>query len=126
MPATAGPVQHARARLEAMRKLLRSCLASLPVTARWGASGIDSAARSWLRASGSPYVGELDAIAALLKESGVYMLNTSYEWGCTTLAAPSPDGRHAHLLRMLDWNLDEPAGMSKWSAKAGRPASSTT
>ncbi|GLS23845.1 hypothetical protein GCM10007874_68660 [Labrys miyagiensis] len=101
-----GPVAHARVRVPTMRALLQSCLSSLPSVAQWGVAGLDAAAHKWLVASGSAYVGEMDAIAALLPEKGVYLLNAAYEWGCTTLAAPAPDQRSARLLRTLDWNFD--------------------
>ncbi len=101
-----GLVEHAKARVATMRALLKSCLASLPSAAQWGVTGLDEAARKWLIASGSAYVGEMDAIAALLPEKGVYLLNASYEWGCTTLAAPAPDHQSARLLRTLDWDFD--------------------
>lgn len=33
----------------------------------------------------------------------MHLLNASYEWGCTSLAAPAPEGGSARLLRTLDW-----------------------
>ena len=45
----------------------------------------------------------MDAIAAIAGAAGVHLLNTSYEWGCTALAAPAPTGDSARLLRTLDW-----------------------
>ncbi|CAM5767886.1 hypothetical protein LMIY3S_02313 [Labrys miyagiensis] len=101
-----GPVAHARARVPVMSALLKACLGSLPAAMQWGVDGLDAAAHRWLIASGSAYVGEMDAIAALLSEKGVYLLNAAYEWGCTTLAAPAPDGSSARLLRTLDWDFD--------------------
>jgi hypothetical protein len=101
-----GLVAYAKARVQVMHALLTSCLASLPSVAERGVTGLDAAARQWLVASGSPYIGEMDAIAALIADKGVYLLNASYEWGCTTLAAPAHDNRSARLLRTLDWDFD--------------------
>ena len=33
------------------------------------------------------------------------MLNLSFEWTCTSGAAPSPDGHGNRMLRVLDWRL---------------------
>ncbi len=62
-----------------------------------GVRAADVVSRGWLRRVGNPYLGELDAMAALLGEPGLHLLNVSYEWGCTTGTA---DGL---LLRTLDW-----------------------
>lgn len=101
-----GPVAHARARLEAMRSLLRSCLVSIPAAAHGEVDLLDHAARAWLLASPSPYIGEIETIAGLLPMPGAFLINAAYEWGCTTLAAAAPDGRSARLLRTLDWDFD--------------------
>lgn len=47
---------------------------------------------------------ELAAIAEAVAEPGAWLLNFSYEWGCTTAGAPEPDGS-PRLLRALDWTL---------------------
>jgi hypothetical protein len=101
-----GPVGHARARLAIMRALLKSCLGTLPSLEQWGVVGLDAAARKWLAATGSAYIAEIDDIAGLLPEKGVFLINAAYEWGCTTLAAPAPDGKSARLFRTLDWDFD--------------------
>src|SRR5215211_6583958 len=46
----------------------------------------DRVARRWLARSRSPYLAELDAIAAHTRTAGTYAINLSYEYGCTTLA----------------------------------------
>lgn len=101
-----GPVAHARARQAAMHSLLRSCLVSIPAAAHGAVDQLDDAARAWLLDSPSPYVAEIEAIAALMPLPGAFLINAAYEWGCTTLAAPAPDGRSARLLRTLDWDFD--------------------
>jgi hypothetical protein len=62
---------------------------------------LDEAARHWLSRSRSPYVSEIAQIAATLGFSGVWLLNGSYEWGCTALAREE-DGA-PWLARTLDW-----------------------
>lgn len=97
------PATHAISRKGEVLGLAQSCVGPLTPVARLGLDGADILAGRWLRASGSPYVGELERIAEGTGVSGVHLLNASYEWGCTSLAAPSPDGGSARLLRTLDW-----------------------
>ena len=63
----------------------------------------DRVARRWLARSASPYLAELDAIAARAGIAGVYAINISYEYGCTTLARADAPGRAPTLRRTLDW-----------------------
>jgi hypothetical protein len=65
--------------------------------------GADRVSRTWLRTHRSPYLEEIEALAKRSKRPGAYFLNVNYEWGCTTAAKPSPDGRSTRLLRTLDW-----------------------
>src|SRR5580700_4880250 len=51
--------------------------------------------------SRSPYVAEIARIAAELNFSGIWLLNASYQWGCTARAVEQ-DGA-PWLLRTLDW-----------------------
>jgi hypothetical protein len=62
----------------------------------------DRAARHWLKRAENPYLGEIDAIAALAGKSGAYALNTSYEWCCTCGVGDDSQGG-VRLLRVLDW-----------------------
>ncbi len=98
-----GPVRHAaesRARAQALREealawFPRSLLALLPV--------LDRLAQRWLRRSQAPYVADIAAVAATLGYPGIWFLNNSYQWCCTTLAR---DEDAPWLLRTLDWPLD--------------------
>lgn len=63
----------------------------------------DSASRRWLSRWHEPYLREIDEIALRIDRPGAYFLNVSYEWGCTSSAEPTPDGRSARLIRVLDW-----------------------
>lgn len=80
---------------------------------RYTARGVrlaDRISRDWLERTANPYLPELERLAALLGEPGLFMLNLSYEWGCTTgidagtEAAGSRSG--PRLLRTLDWPFD--------------------
>jgi hypothetical protein len=64
---------------------------------------VDRVARRWLARSSSPFLAELDAIAAHTRVAGVYAINISYEYGCTTLACSDAPGRAPMLRRTLDW-----------------------
>ena len=63
----------------------------------------DRVARRWLARSRSPYLTELDAIAAHTRTAGTYAINLSYEYGCTTLARADTPGLAPTLRRTLDW-----------------------
>lgn len=67
---------------------------------RWA----DDRSRRWHARSNSPYGEAVDAVGRLLGRPGAFLLNYSYEWGCTTGAAD--DGEGATLLRTLDWPFD--------------------
>jgi hypothetical protein len=96
-----GPVRQAldgRARALALRD---DCLAWFPRPAAALLPALDRVARRWLIRSRSPYLGEITAIAAGLGFPGIWFLNGSYQWGCTTLAREE-DGI-PWLARTLDW-----------------------
>ena len=65
----------------------------------------DFLSRRWLKRNGSPYLAEIDTLATRAGRPGIYYLNVSYEWGCTTAARPAADGRSAVLQRTLDWDV---------------------
>jgi hypothetical protein len=96
-----GPLRHAalgRARARALRD---DCLTVFPRAVTPFLPALDGAARRWLARSCSPYVPEIAQIAATLGFSGVWLLNGSYQWGCTSLAREE-DGV-PWLARTLDW-----------------------
>ena len=67
---------------------------------------VDRLSRSWLDRNRSPYLTEIDALAEKSHAVGLYYLNVSYEFGCTTAAIPAPSGGAALLQRTLDWNVN--------------------
>lgn len=97
-----GPVRHAREAAERAKALCRDCAAWTPFSlALLLMPGLDRLARHWFRRSGSPYLGEIEAIAAVLGVSGIWFLNGAYQWGCTALAREEAGA--PWLARTLDW-----------------------
>jgi len=95
-----GPLRHAIEAREQARALRDECLAWFPAAARHLLPALDRVTRRWLRRSRSPYIVEIEAIAAALGFPGIWFLNGSYEWGCTSLAH---DDGAPWLVRTLDW-----------------------
>jgi len=83
------------------RRLRDDCLAFLPRAAVPLVPLLDAIMRRWFARSNSPYVEEITKISAALGFPGVWMLNGSYQWGCTSLAHEDGDG--VWLARTLDW-----------------------
>jgi hypothetical protein len=96
-----GPLDHARQHAEQARALRDACLAFFPVAAKPLVPALDWASRRWLSRSRSPYVAEIARIADALDFSGIWLLNASYQWGCTARAVEQ-DGA-PWLIRTLDW-----------------------
>jgi hypothetical protein len=95
-----GPVAIARAGAERMTEILRLARRN------WTPPALaitDRISHAWLKATANPYLGEIDAIAALAGARGAHVLNISYEWCCTSGVGVDPDGGN-RLLRVLDWN----------------------
>src|SRR4051794_41285575 len=96
-----GLVGHARNEPGRARALGDECLSWLPRPARAMLPALDAITRGWLRRSYSPYIADVEAIAATLGFPGIWFLNGSYQWGCTTVARDE-DGS-PWLARTLDW-----------------------
>jgi hypothetical protein len=96
-----GPVRHAKESATRARALRDDCLAFFPRAAAPLVPTLDGVARRWLTRSRSPYVPEIAQMAAALGFPGVWFLNGSYIWGCTSLAREE-DGA-PWLARTLDW-----------------------
>src|ERR1700760_872710 len=97
-----GPVRHAQENLARARALREACISFLPSFAGGPIiAALDGISRAWLKRSPSPYVDEVAAIAKSLDGPGVWFLNSSYQWGCTTLARE--EGGVNWLVRTLDW-----------------------
>ena len=65
----------------------------------------DRLSQEWAARADLPYLDEYAAVAAAVGQPGAWLLNFSYEWGCTAAIvfdAPSGGGR---LLRTMDWQM---------------------
>ena len=96
-----GPPRHASENVGRARALRDACLGILPQAAMPLVPLLDRASRGWLERSRSPYSAEIAKIAAALDFSGVWLLNASYQWGCTSLAVEQNGS--PWLVRTLDW-----------------------
>jgi hypothetical protein len=96
-----GPLRHAQECARRARALRDDCLAFFPRAATPLVPTLDGVARRWLTRSRSPYVPEIAQIAASLGFPGVWFLNGSYIWGCTSLACE--EAGSSWLARTLDW-----------------------
>jgi hypothetical protein len=92
---------HAERSAQRARALRDACLGFLPRVSHPLVPALDWASRHWLARSRSPYLDEIAQIAKALGFSGVWLLNASYQWACTSLAVEH-DGV-PWLLRTLDW-----------------------
>lgn len=95
-----GPVAHAGARHAAMLDLRDACFSAVPAPLRGVARPLDRISSAWLRRTPSPYVPEIARIAEIAGRPGVWFVNASYEWGCTTRIDVEP---LPVLRRTLDW-----------------------
>jgi hypothetical protein len=96
-----GTLEHARLSSAGARALRDACVNWFPSIARPLIPVGDWFARRWLMRSQSPYIGEVQAIAAALGFPGIWFLNGSYQWSCTSCARDE-DGA-PWLARTLDW-----------------------
>jgi hypothetical protein len=96
-----GPLRHAVDGRAQARALCDDCLSWLRPSARRLLPAMDALTRRWLLRSRSPYVAEVETIAATLGFPGIWFLNGSYVWGCT--AAARDEGGAPWLARTLDW-----------------------
>jgi len=108
-----GPPRHARQSSKEARALRDACLEIFPNAFLPLVPSLDRASRRWLERARSPYRPEIAQIAQQLDFSGVWLLNASYQWACTSLAADH-DGA-PWLLRTLDWPF---RGLGRYTAVA--------
>lgn len=92
--------------------LLDSATRGVPRTAL---TQLDRVSRQWLVRWNNAHLDEIDRVARLLNRPGAYFLSVNYEWGCTCRVGPSPDGRSARLVRVLDWRT---AGLGRYVVAA--------
>jgi hypothetical protein len=95
-----GTAQHARQSRERALALQRAVTAWFPRLIAGATPLLDRGAKRLLARAGSPYLDEVDAIAAILGVPGIWFLNGSYLWSCTSLARVE---EVPWLARTLDW-----------------------
>jgi hypothetical protein len=108
-----GPLRHAEQSAVEALALRDACLKFFP---RWVVPILpllDWAARRWLQRSRSPYLPEIARLAEILGVAGVWLLNASYQWACTSLAREE-DGV-PWLARTLDWPF---SGLGRYAVVA--------
>ena len=66
----------------------------------------DARSRHWSARSSSPYAEAVREVDRAFGRPGAFLLNYSYEWGCTTGAVDDPPIGGTTLLRTLDWPFD--------------------
>jgi len=96
-----GTLRHALEGCARARALRDTCVDWFPRAARPLVPVLDLFAKRWLMRSASPYVGEVREIAAALGFPGIWFLNGSYQWSCTSSARE--EGGEPWLMRTLDW-----------------------
>jgi hypothetical protein len=115
-----GPLCHALQNPAKTRALRDGCLGIFPRPVRPLVPSLDRISQRWLMRSCSPYVHEIEHIADALDISGVWLLNASMQWGCTSLACEQ-DGS-PWLVRTLDWpfhGLGRHTELAHMSGEAG-------
>jgi hypothetical protein len=121
-----GPVRYAQRSAERVRALRDACLAFFPRMMLPLVPKLDALSRRWLMRSRSPYVAEIEQIARSLGFSGVWLLNASYQWGCTARARD--ENGVPWLIRTLDWpfhGLGRHAEVARMRGAAGDFLSAT-
>ncbi len=66
----------------------------------------DDLSRAWAQKIDTPYGAAVEAVDAAMAQRGAWLLNHSYEWGCTSGAVADDTLGGATLLRTLDWPFD--------------------
>ncbi len=96
-----GLVRHAALSSARARVIRDHCLTFFPRPIAPLLPVLDRIGRRWLQRSDSPYVPEIAEIAATLGFPGVWLLNCTYQLGCTSVVREE-DGA-LWLARTLDW-----------------------
>src|SRR5262249_23277090 len=115
-----GPLRPATEGSGRARSLRDECFGWFPPPARPLLPLLDGLTRQWLSRSCSPYLAEISAIARTLGFPGVWLLNGSYQWACTS-AGRDEDGV-PWLARTLDWpfpGLGRHAEVAQMAGPAG-------
>ncbi len=98
-----GTLLHARECRERALALRETQLTWFPKSVRPLIPILDAVAQRWLTRSQSPYVEEVRAVADVFGFPGVWFLNSSYQWSCTSIGRE--EAGLPWLARTLDWHL---------------------
>lgn len=61
----------------------------------------DKKSHAWLAKTSNPFLHEIETFDSIIGLRGIYALNLSYEWGCTSGAYRNEDS--VGMMRVLDW-----------------------
>ncbi len=84
--------------------------------------------RVWARRAAGDYLRAVQDVDRLMGQGGAFLLNHSYEWGCSSGAAADLAEGGNTLLRTLDWpfhGLGRALVVTRWDGGAGRYVSVT-
>src|ERR1700730_15597742 len=95
-----GPVALANAFPDELNELLAATTCGIPPHVLRCA---DAMASTWMRLTVNPFYDELRQINRLTRRPGLFAMNLSADWGCTT-AVRTVDGIPS-LVRTLDWPM---------------------
>ena len=115
----------ARAQPERLALLIRSARRSYTPA---GFAVAEHLSRRWASRAGGDYLPAIRDVDRVMGRGGAFLLNHSYEWGCTSGAVPDPALGGATLLRTLDWPFDglgRALIVTRWDGGAGPYASVT-
>lgn len=62
---------------------------------------VDKKSHAWLTRTRNPFLHEIESFDSILGVRGIYSLNLSYEWGCTSGAYRNNES--VAMMRVLDW-----------------------
>ena len=96
-----GPPFHVRQNVAKAQALRDACISFFPRAALPLVPALDLLSRRALERARAPYFSEVAQIAGMVDFSGVWLLNASYQWGCTSLAREQNGA--PWLVRTLDW-----------------------
>ena len=118
------PVDLVRQDPDKVAALIKSVCGIAGIASRLGSKAAfpisDKVSENWLIKTNNPYLNEIAQCADLLKMRGVYTLNLSYEWGCTTTVKNTANG--PVMTRVLDWpfpNMDQDMIVAHQNGPAG-------
>ncbi len=87
-----------------------------------GVRAAEALSRRWARCNASPYAAAVAAVGRTMEARGAFLMNHSYEWGCTAGAVADPALSGTTPVRTLDWPFDglgRALVVTQWDGGAG-------